>query len=189
MTRGHARQFLVSFAVAAAFLLYRGTAFAEPLLELPSFDSLANKASESVVITLDSKLLGLAARFLNEDDADDAAIRDVVKGLQGIYVRCYKFDDPFAYPQADVDGVRKQLGGPGWQKLVEVRSRKEQTAVDIYISISGNTANGLALIASEPRQFTIVNIVGAIDLDKLHKLEGHFGVPELELETARKPVK
>jgi hypothetical protein len=44
---------------------------------------------------------------------------------------------------------------------------------------------GLALIASEPREITIVNIVGAIDLDKLHKLEGQFGVPKLDLDAPR----
>ena len=54
--------------------------------------------------------------------------------------------------------------------------------VDIYIMHDHNQAIGLALIASEPRQFTIVNIVGAIDLDKLHKLEGQFGVPKLDID-------
>jgi hypothetical protein len=44
--------------------------------------------------------------------------------------------------------------------------------------VANNQAIGLALIASEPRQFTLVNIVGAIDLDKLHRLEGQFGVPK-----------
>jgi len=44
------------------------------------------------------------------------------------------------------------------------------------------------LIASEPRQFTIVNIVGAIDLDKLHKLEGQFGVPKLDVDVAKVPT-
>jgi hypothetical protein len=41
---------------------------------------------------------------------------------------------------------------------------------------------GLAVIATEPRQLTIVNIVGAIDLDKLHRLEGRLGVPKLPSE-------
>jgi len=54
--------------------------------------------------------------------------------------------------------------------------------VDIYISIDGNRANGLAIIASEPREFTIVNIVGSVDMRKLHELEGQFGIPKLELE-------
>jgi len=57
---------------------------------------------------------------------------------------------------------------------VETHSRKTRANVDIYIMIDNNQAVGLALIASEPRQFTIVNIIGAIDLDKLHKLEGQF---------------
>jgi hypothetical protein len=53
--------------------------------------------------------------------------------------------------------------------------------------VDNNQAVGLALIASEPRQFTIVNIIGAIDLDKLHKLEGQFGVPKLDLEASKAP--
>jgi hypothetical protein len=30
-----------------------------------------------------------------------------------------------------------------------------------------------------------VNIVGAIDLDKLHKLEGQFGVPKLDIDAPK----
>jgi hypothetical protein len=71
---------------------------------------------------------------------------------------------------------------------VETRSRKSQANVDIYIMVANNQATGLALIASEPRQFTIVNIVGAIDLDKLHKLEGQFGVPKLDLDVPKAPT-
>ncbi len=44
---------------------------------------------------------------------------------------------------------------------------------------ASQTTRGLAIIATEPRQFTVVNIVGSIDLDKLHKLEGRFGIPKL----------
>jgi hypothetical protein len=48
--------------------------------------------------------------------------------------------------------------------------------------VEGDKAQGLAIIATEPREFVIVNIVGSIDLEKLHELEGNFGVPELEIE-------
>ena len=103
-------------------------------------------------------------------------------GIKGIYVRSYKFDADFAYPKTDVDMVRKQLSAPGWQRLVEVRSRKEQQNVDIDILVEQEKANGLAIIASQPREFTIVNIVGSIDMRKLHQIEGQFGIPKLELE-------
>lgn len=55
----------------------------------------------------------------------------------------------------------------------------------IYVMIVNKQAIGLALIATEPRALTIVNIIGSIDLEKLHKLEGQFGVPKLDLETGK----
>jgi hypothetical protein len=165
----------------AALLLTRAALAApEGPLQLPSFDALAGKATQSVSITLDSALLGVAARFLDSHDPQDAAVQQLIAGLKGIYVRSYTFDRDFAYPSADVDRVRKQLAAPGWQQLVSVHSSgKEESNVDIYMSVDHGKANGLAIIASQPREFTIVNIVGSIDLQKLHRLEGKFGIPKL----------
>ena len=160
-------------------------AASSPKLTMPSFTGLAQKASESVTITLDPAMLGMAARFLDSNDPQDAATKDVLKGLQGIYVRSYTFDRDSAYSQADIDAVRNQLTAPGWNRLVETRSRKSHADVDIYIMVEHDQAVGLAIIASEPRQFTIVNIVGAIDLDKPHKLEGQFGVPKLDIDASK----
>jgi Domain of unknown function (DUF4252) len=159
-----------------------------PKLLLPDFSALAQKATESVSITLDSTLLAVAGRFLDSNDPQDAAAKEVLKGLQGIYVRSYTFDTDSAYLQADVDAIRNQLSAPGWSRLVETRSRKTHANVYIYIMLANNQAVGLALIASEPRQFTIVNIVGAIDLEKLHKLEGQFGVPKLDIDMPKAPA-
>jgi hypothetical protein len=163
-------------------------ASSNPRLALPEFQSLAQKATESVTISLDPSLLAMAARFLDVDnDPQDAAAKEVIKGIQGIYVRSYTFDEDSMYRQADIDAVRNQLSAPGWNRLVQTRSHKTHANVDIYIMMENNKAIGLAVIASEPRQFTIVNIVGAIDLDKLRKLEGQFGVPKLDIDLPRAP--
>ena len=154
-------------------------------LVLPDMHALEAKATEVVSVTLDAPLLGLAARFLDDGKPEDAAVKQLVAGLKGVYVRSFKFDTDFAYPKADVDAVRKQLQAPGWQSLVEVRSIKAQTHTDIYVSMDGERTNGLVIISSEPRELTIVNIVGSIDLQKLHRLEGRFGVPDLQLEERR----
>jgi Domain of unknown function (DUF4252) len=158
-----------------------------PRLVLPDFAALAQKATQAVTITLDPGLLSLAARFLDGNDPQDAATREIIKGLQGIYVRSYTFDRDSAYRQEDIDAVRKQLAAPGWNRLVETHSKRTQANVDIYIMLDNNQAIGLAVIASEARQFTIVNIVGAIDLEKLHKLEGQFGVPKLDIDAPKAP--
>jgi hypothetical protein len=160
-----------------------------PKLAMPEFAGLAQKATESVTITLDTALLAMAGKFLDGNDPQDAATKEVIKGLRGIYVRSYTFDKDSAYQQADIDAVRSQLSAPGWTRLVETRSRKTRADVDIYILIDNDQAVGLALIASEPRQFTIVNIIGAIDLDKLHKLEGQFGVPKLDIDLSKTPAR
>jgi hypothetical protein len=159
------------------------------MLNLPDFDALAGKATESVTISLDTSLLGLAAGFLDSSNPDDAATKELIAGLKGIYVRSYSFDHEFAYPSAQVDQVRRQLAAPGWQRLVQVNNSRDHTHVDIYVSVDRGVANGLAIIASEPREFTIVNIVGSIDLAKLHRLEGKFGVPKLDLPAEGKDGK
>jgi hypothetical protein len=172
--------------VLLALMLARPGWAAEPRLTLPDFSSLEDKASETVNITLDSTMLGLATRFLSSDDPDDAAVKELVKGLTGIYVKSFQFETDFAYPKSDVDKVRRQLSAPGWQRLVEVRSRKSNSDVDVYVSVDRDKVNGLAIISSEPRELTIVNIVGSVDLQKLHQLEGHFGVPKMQLEEGKK---
>jgi hypothetical protein len=150
-------------------------------LYLPDFDALAARATETVNISLDPSLLGLAASFLDSSNPDDAATKELIAGLRGIYVRSYTFGQDFAYPAAQVDLVRKQLAAPAWQRLVEVNSTRDRTHVQIYVAVDRGVANGLAIIASEPREFTIVNIVGSIDLAKLRRLEGKFGIPRLAL--------
>jgi hypothetical protein len=157
-------------------------------LKLPEFVGLADKASDSLTVTLDQKLLGLACRFLSAEDPEEIQARKLCTSLTGIYVRQFTFDDDYSFPKADIDGVRRQLSAPGWSRIVEARSKKEHTDVDVYVLIDQGKAKSLAIIASEPREFAIVNIVGSIDLEQLHDLEGRFGVPELEIETGKKPA-
>ncbi|MEO8063319.1 MAG: DUF4252 domain-containing protein [Pseudomonadota bacterium] len=171
------------------FALVSGPLFAQNKgqLLLPELPGLAAKASESVNVNLGPELLGIAARFLSNEDPEEAAAKKLATSLTGIYVRNYSFDADYAYPKADIERVRQQLKAPGWNRMVETHSTRENTDVDVYVLIENGRAKGLAIIASEPREFTIVNIVGSIDLDQLHDLQ-KLGVPDLELETGKKPA-
>jgi len=163
-----------------------GLAQSRGQLKLPEFAGLEKKASESVKVTLDSQLLRFAASWLNSENPDEAAAKQLVSSLTGIYVRKFTFDSDYNVPTAEIDGVRRQLASPGWSQIVEARSGKENTQVDVYMLVEGGKAQGMAIIATEPREFVIVNIVGSIELEKLHELEGNFGVPDLEIETKPK---
>lgn len=151
-------------------------------LKLPDLSQLSNKAAEAVDISLDPSLLGLAARFMSADDAEERAAKEMIQSLQGIYVKSFEFDSPNSYSKSDVDAVRQQLSAPGWSRLVGVRSRRESSDVDVFVWMNGDKPGGLAIVAAEPLKLTIVNIIGAIDLERLRGLEGEFGIPKLDLE-------
>src|SRR3954464_9200531 len=112
-----------------ATLLFAGPAWAasKGQLQIPEFVGLADKASETVTVTLDSNLLGMAARFLSSEDPEQAKAKKLVSSLTGIYVQHFTFETDYAYPKGDIDRVRKQLSAPGWSRIVEARSKKENT--------------------------------------------------------------
>jgi hypothetical protein len=148
-------------------------------LELKNLEKLNSKASEVNEITLDSDMLQMASKFLDLDhDADAKELKEIVKGLKGIYIKNFEFDAPNEYSPADVDAIRTQLAGPGWSKIVQNRSKRQSETNEIYIMKVGDKVAGVAILVAEPKELTVVNIVGFIDIDKLGELEGHFGIPE-----------
>jgi hypothetical protein len=141
------------------------------------FPDLAAKASETTDVTLDGPMLRLAGRFLNSNDADERSAKEMISGLSGIYVRSYEFDHEGEYDKSQADRIRQQLG-PSWKKIVKVTSRTKED-VDIYADTRGDAITGLLIISAEPKEFTVVNIVGPVDLEKLAGLEGQFGIPHI----------
>ncbi len=148
------------------------------------FPGLADKAEEVIDVTLDANMLRLAAKFLSGHDSDERAIRDMINGLEGIYVRSYEFAKKGEYDPALIDRVKSQLG-PTWKPLVTVRSKTKEN-VNIMADMRGDRVIGLVIISAEPREFTIVNIQGPIDIDRLADLSGQFGIPEITATPRRK---
>ena len=60
---------------------------------------------------------------------------------------------------------------------------------DVYLLTIADQIAGLAVVSAEPKEFTVVNIVGPINLEKLSELEGSFGVPLLNLPSKPKTSK
>jgi len=73
--------------------------------------------------------------------------------------------------------------GPSWKRIVSVKARAREKT-EIYVNTAGDkkTVRGLVVICAEPRQLTLVNLVGPIDIDKLASLEGEFGIPHISKE-------
>lgn len=154
-------------------------------IQTASLDHLAAKASQSVDVNVDERLMRMAAKVFSDQDADERKVKKLVEGLKGIYVKRFEFDTAGQYTAADLESIRTQLRGPGWTRMVNVTSKKDGN-LEVYLLFHGEQVNGLAVLHSDEKELMVVNIVGPVDLDKLAQLEGQFGVPELGIE-AQKP--
>jgi hypothetical protein len=178
---------ILRIALLVALVAFAATATAmaqDPRIQTSQLDALAAKASQTVDVNIDERLMRLTARFLSSKDADEAKVKDLVNGLKGIYVKSFEFDVEGQYADSDLEGIRSQLRNPAWNKIVNVRSKREGS-VEVYLMQVGNQISGLALLAADPKQITVVNIIGPVDLEKLTQLEGEFGIPELEIEQSK----
>ncbi len=154
-------------------------------IQMGSLDHLAAKASQTVDVNIDERLMHVAAKMLSDHDADEREVKKLVAGLKGIYVKSFEFDNDGQYTATDIEAIRTQLRAPGWSRLVNVTSKKEGN-LEVYLLLNGEQIGGLAVLHIDDRELTVVNLVGPVDLDKLAKLEGQFGVPELGIEAKPK---
>jgi hypothetical protein len=174
--RPHAR--LLTAAAACLTLPLFATACGSELT-LPAFPGLKEHATESVDVTLGWMPLHLVGWLMDDSDPDSAQVKETLKGLKSVQIRSYQFNGDYTYPQADIDRLRAQLTAPGWSPLVQVRKRGDQDGhdkenVDIYVALEDKKVKGLVIIACEPRELTIVNIVGTIDIEQIANLRKTF---------------
>ena len=164
------------FATASAF------AQDPAKIDISHLDRFADRADKVIDVTVDGQLLRLAASILNEKRSpDEGKIKELILGLKGIFVKRFEFEKEGEYTMADVDSIRSQLNAPGWTRVANVRSKRAGN-YDVVIMSEGSVIKGLAVLAAEAKAFTVVNIVGPIDLAKLSELEGKFGIPHFGLE-------
>ena len=160
--------------------------YAKAKIDISHLARLEDKASEVVDVTIDRRTLRLALKyFSNSKDPDEIKIRDLVAGIEGIYVKVYQFENEQEYAVSDFETIHTQLKAPGWIRLAGVRSKKKD-ATNVEVSMMTDDDDnllGLAIIAAEPKQIAVVNIVGTFDPARIRELSGKFkGLPDLDLD-------
>jgi hypothetical protein len=143
-------------------------------------EHLAAKASNSVDLNVSGATLKFAARFLDSNDPDEAQVKKLINGLEGIYIKTFEFKREGMWSESDLDEIRAQLHNPEWERMLGYKSAEDGETDEIYVRTENKKISGVAILACEPKSLTVVNIAGAVDLDALAELGGHFGVPKLE---------
>lgn len=148
-------------------------------LQLDSLNKLSDKAARVTDVTLDGSLLQFAVNLIEKVDATDedvAQLKSIVKNLKGIYIKSFEFDETSQYSKADVEAVRAQIT-TRWTKIVQSIDKRTNEHDEIYLLKSGEHVAGIVILVAEPKELTVVNIVGDVPVEKIASLEHHL-VPD-----------
>lgn len=152
-------------------------------LRFERLNGLETRARDVVEVNVEGKLLDLARRvMMKSKDADAQKAALAIKDLKAIYVRVYNFENENEYNPADVEEIRAQLNAPGWERLANVRSKRNNQKIDVYTMFTGDVMSGVAVVVSESKSIALVNVIGPIDIDMLAELGGRLNIPNIDIE-------
>jgi Domain of unknown function (DUF4252) len=148
-----------TFAIAGAALLFSVAAAAQKLnLDFPN---LAAQAKEKAEVDLDAAALTVLGQMPQTKGA--------LSGVSGVFVRHYEFAAAGAYSDSDLDPLRRQVeGDAAWSRIVSVKEAGEST--QIFALKTGGAPGGLLVISAEPKEVTVVEILGTVDLAHLQEV-------------------
>jgi hypothetical protein len=150
-----------------------------PLLTPAVEKELAAKASNVTEVTLDKSMLGFAAKFMSNKSKDDADMSQLIQGLDSIYVRDYEFDKEGQYSMDEIDKLRLAFETPEWSPIVRDRERKGAEITDVMVKIVNGETRGIFVLSAEPKEISIVLILGPVRMDQLGMLKGLSGLSGL----------
>jgi hypothetical protein len=162
-----------SFAVPPALSAQAETS---PLPLPPAVEKqLAARAANVTEVTLGKNMLGFAAKFMNGKDQDEAATRRLIENLDGIYVRDYEFDKEGQYSIEEIDKLRQYFETTEWTPIVRARERGGETT-DVLVKMVNGETHGMFILNVEPKELSIVLILGPVRMEDLGRLKGLGGL-------------
>ena len=168
--------FILAAGISAAPALAQTAQLPAPS---PIEKELAARAYGVTEVTLGKNMLAFAAKIMNGKNDDDAEARHLIEGLDGIYVRDYEFDKEGEFSAEQVEQLRKYFETSEWSPIVKERQRKTGESTDVMVKLVNGESHGMFILDVEPRELTIVLILGPVHMDDLSKLKGIGGLDAL----------
>ena len=154
-------------------------------VDLPN---LKEKADEVVEVNLEGKSLEDGSRLLAIRQGVSGSMKSLLNGLKGIYRRTYRFGaGAVGFVDEDVDPIYQKMTGEGWSNVLDVHDKSKRESVTVYSYVENEAVVGVTVVSSDPNEVTVVNIVGAVDLDTLIEMSEQMGLPSLKVTPAEMP--
>jgi hypothetical protein len=89
-----------------------------------------------------------------------------------IYVRDYEFDKEGQFTAEQIEQLRKYFETSEWSPLVRDRNIKAGESSDVMVKLVNGESHGLFILDVEPKEISIVLILGPVHMQDLHKVMG-----------------
>ena len=151
----------------------------------PVEKELASRAANVTEVTLGKNMLAFASKFMGDKDDDEAETKRLIQGLEGVYVREYEFDKDSQYSLDEIDKLRQYFETAEWTPIVRERERHGGETTDVMMKMVNGETKGMFILAAEPRELTIVLILGSIhpeDISKLSHIGGLSALNDMDID-------
>ena len=91
-------------------------------------------------------------------------------------MRDYEFDKEGQYTTVDVDRLRQYFETGDWSPIVRERDKKSGEISDVMMKVVNGETRGMFILDAEPKELSIVLILGPVNMEDLHKLSGLGGL-------------
>jgi hypothetical protein len=79
----------------------------------------------------------------------------------------------------EIEQLRKYFETSEWTPIVRERERKSGETTDVMVKLVNGESRGMFVLTAEPKELTIVLILGPIKMEDLGKLKGLSGLGSL----------
>ena len=157
-------------------------------IDLSSLDKLASRAKSANRVSLDRDQVVGALSMLSGSDLESKknldGLKRLAQNLSGVEVRSFEFEKKGQYSDSDLACIRAQLAKlKNWSKIIDSKEDGEHSEI-FMSSVEGH--RGLAIIAAEETEVSIVILKGVASLKEMGNLGGIMGLPHMSLGPVKK---
>jgi hypothetical protein len=128
-----------------------------------NLDAVAARAKDKAEVTLEGPLLQQALQMA------PPTLKDKLGTVKKVVIRHYEFAELGQYADSDLDNIRSVTSrGPDWARIINVNEEKQR--VEIYTQSQDAKITGLLLMVAQPKEVTVVQVEGSIDVASLQEL-------------------
>ena len=113
-------------------------------------------------------------QFLAAASGEDPELAEMIKGMQGIQINVYDTQGRTEPALKQLNEISDRLAAVQWQPFLQVNEEKE--VVQMLMKTDDEVVQGLVVMVVDGEEAVFMNIVGAIDPNKLGKLMNQLDV-------------